>query len=68
MNTRPGFYVEGRHFSLNHRFQACARADWLAREWGRQVSAIRLDYGNVSTIAYTANPGEVVSSGHLVVC
>lgn len=52
--TRPGFYVESRHYPLTNRNQAIARANHLAREYGRDVRVTLQNHHGRRTTDYAA--------------
>lgn len=53
---RPGLYVNGRRYSLDHMAQAVARADFLAAEFGREMAVLHQSHDHVLTVPHIAKP------------
>ncbi len=52
--ARPGFYVNGRRYGFDRRSQAVARAEFLASEYGRDVTVDTITTTGVYAVEHTA--------------
>lgn len=65
--NRSGFYVDGRRFSLDHKAQAIARAEYLASTYGRSVSVVLVNHDFERGVIHTA-VCDTSASTRLLVC
>jgi hypothetical protein len=52
--NRPGYYVNGRRYPFDRRAQALARAEFLASEYGRDVTMHVTDHTGSESVEHVA--------------
>ena len=63
---RPGYYVNGRWYGFDRRSQAVARAEFLAAEYGRDVTVRVKDHTGGESIEHTAKFSPSMSTSLLM--
>lgn len=64
---RPGFYVNGRRYGFDQRSQAIARAEFLASEFGRDVTVETITPTGSRAVEHTAKHEPTMSSMRLAI-